>query len=640
MAARIIHHGLQGGNSRYGTHACDRSSRHICSGRFVDIRQPSSFRFAVLSERAIVAVAICSQRIQERCLACKIRCSRKRRFLLCVSILLGGSWALSGSLVPCHGQDIRKSGTGPPDPSDKTAWNEYIKEGRNSPFGLDYVMILNPEIRTPEVARDFGKTVGVRWVSFTRIQWDRIEPDPPENGKHSYAWQDLDEGVQLWQQYGVHITMTLNMKSRWATAPFKDKTFDYAGGPVKKLMMKPFRWYVQKTYMDNLPKPEHMEDYRTFVRSLVERYDGDGTDDMPGLRYPILYYQVGNEYCNEMFWGSTPENYGILLKEASQSARKANKEVKIMLSGVSFNRPFGLYDSELDPKTKAFVEKHTSKYKEDNPTRRGLKRANDFSMKSLEFCNDFDIVDARDAFYGKVRECRRLLDQLGCRGKEIWAGEALCTYPLLPKQALTPIMAYPYPMPSKSLEYRKILMNPKNKRFEEISGWYRGMQAAQTVKVTMAALHAGASRVLMGYALDKQTKVVSGLGFLTFSGLRSATFEELWPAAHTYGLLIKKLDGFQSCKRLSMPKNVYVYECIVKNGKKVIVAFYDDHIGQNHDEPLGVIQAEIPSSGKYAELTHIIKEVGKTEPVIERLEVKNGKLALALSEYPIFIEPL
>jgi hypothetical protein len=415
--------------------------------------------------------------------------------------------------------------------------------------------------------------------------------------------------------------MTLNMKSRWATAPFTEKTFDYAGGPVKKLMMKPFRWYVQKNYMDNLPKQEHMEDYRAFVYQLVERYDGDGVLDMPGLRYPILHYQIGNEYCNEMFWGSTVENYEILLKEAFQSARKANKEAKIILSGVSFDQPSGLYDKELDPRTKAFVEKYTSKYKEDNPTRRGLKRASDFSMKSLKFCNYFDIVDAREAFYGKIYKCRNLLDSLGCRGKEIWSAETLCIYPLLPKQTLTPVVSYPYPMPSKSLEYRKTLMNPKDKKFEEINGWYRSIQAAQSVKVTMAALHAGASKVLMGYAFDKQTKVVSGLGFLTFAGFRSATFEELWPAAHTYGLLINKLDGFQSCKRLTMPKNVYVYECIVKDGKRVTVAFYDDHIGQNHDEPFGVTQVEIPSSGKHVKLTHIIKEKDQKDPVVERLEV-------------------
>ena len=35
--------------------------------------------------------------------------------------------------------------------------------------------------------------------------------------------------------------------------------------------------------------------YAAFVRATVERYDGDGVDDMPGLANPISYWQVGNE---------------------------------------------------------------------------------------------------------------------------------------------------------------------------------------------------------------------------------------------------------------------------------------------------------------------------------------------------------
>lgn len=35
--------------------------------------------------------------------------------------------------------------------------------------------------------------------------------------------------------------------------------------------------------------------YTAFVKASVERYDGDGIDDMPGLANPIKYWQVGNE---------------------------------------------------------------------------------------------------------------------------------------------------------------------------------------------------------------------------------------------------------------------------------------------------------------------------------------------------------
>ena len=42
-----------------------------------------------------------------------------------------------------------------------------------------------------------------------------------------------------------------------------------------------------------LTQPE--EKYLAFVKAAVERYDGDGIDDMPGLKVPIRFWQVENE---------------------------------------------------------------------------------------------------------------------------------------------------------------------------------------------------------------------------------------------------------------------------------------------------------------------------------------------------------
>ncbi len=41
--------------------------------------------------------------------------------------------------------------------------------------------------------------------------------------------------------------------------------------------------------------PTDMQAYTAWVGALVERYDGDGVDDMPGLRAPIRYWEVDNE---------------------------------------------------------------------------------------------------------------------------------------------------------------------------------------------------------------------------------------------------------------------------------------------------------------------------------------------------------
>ena len=51
-----------------------------------------------------------------------------------------------------------------------------------------------------------------------------------------------------------------------------------------------------------LSKPCSMDDYKTFLLKLVDRYDGDGSNDMPGLTKPIKYWDVMNEPEFKMFF--------------------------------------------------------------------------------------------------------------------------------------------------------------------------------------------------------------------------------------------------------------------------------------------------------------------------------------------------
>lgn len=574
-----------------------------------------------------------------------------RRFgptALCLFCFL---WCLfsTGALCSCFGKGIQKKKleapnspertqgleetgkieTIPPNPSDKTAWNTYVQEGWDSPFGLDYVFILGKKYRRPELAYDFGGVVGVRWVNFTKVAWTVIEPRAPKDGRPTYDWSALDEGVRQWQEFGVHILMTLFSYSRWATLPAKDEVFTYLRGPLK--------WYA-KGRVANLPKQEYLKSYRDYIYNLVERYDGDGVRDMPGLRFPILHYQVGNEYCNELFWGGTVQDYGIYLKETFLAARKANEKVKIMLSGVSFDHLEGFYGREVQPSTKAYFDQYLAKVDQDSNIMKALHRANAFSVESMRFCKYFDIVDSREPNYGKIFECKQLLKGFGCPDKEIWSAEVYSTIPIRGKSILA-MIPNGYPAPSKSLEYRKILARPKSRAFPVVNAWYRGMQAAQVVKLCMVALDAGAKKLMMGWAVDAQTRLALGSS-LSFTGLRSETLDKLWPAAYTYRLLIEKLEGIRSCRRVAMPKNIYVYECMVKKNTRVLVAFYDDLNARNHDEPSVTAQAEVPLSCRRARLTHIITEIDQKEPHVEEVVVKDGKVTLTVSPYPVFIEPI
>lgn len=92
--------------------------------------------------------------------------------------------------------------------------------------------------------------------------------------------------------------------------------------------------------------PCDMKAYGDFVEKLVERYDGDGTNDMPGLKTPIKYWEIMNE--PEMqggqpggagedlkFFVGTSQEYLAILKTSYEEIKKADPEAKVAHAGMA-----------------------------------------------------------------------------------------------------------------------------------------------------------------------------------------------------------------------------------------------------------------------------------------------------------------
>jgi len=95
--------------------------------------------------------------------------------------------------------------------------------------------------------------------------------------------------------------------------------------------------------------PSDWEAYQKYVGAAVERYDGDGQNDMPGLKMPIKYWEVMNEpdlqYQNNLpqgeedrslnFYKQGPVEYAQLLIKTSQAIRLADSEAKVLIAGAA-----------------------------------------------------------------------------------------------------------------------------------------------------------------------------------------------------------------------------------------------------------------------------------------------------------------
>ena len=72
---------------------------------------------------------------------------------------------------------------------------------------------------------------------------------------------------------------------------------------------------------------------------VVERYDGDGLDDMPGLKYPIRHWEIGNEpdmqsASHTLFQGNS-EAYLNLLELSYISVKTADPDAVVLIAAPS-----------------------------------------------------------------------------------------------------------------------------------------------------------------------------------------------------------------------------------------------------------------------------------------------------------------
>ena len=93
--------------------------------------------------------------------------------------------------------------------------------------------------------------------------------------------------------------------------------------------------------------PEDLDAYEAAITRLVERYDGDGEDDMPGLERPVLAWEIDNEPDLHHLRPprgeddeaprtdfQTPAEYAEIVRRTSRAIRTADEEALILAGGL------------------------------------------------------------------------------------------------------------------------------------------------------------------------------------------------------------------------------------------------------------------------------------------------------------------
>ncbi|MBI4613125.1 MAG: alpha/beta fold hydrolase [Planctomycetes bacterium] len=238
----------------------------------------------------------------------------------------------------------------------------------SSPFGFHPASVPDP--KDPY---GHAREIGVRWHRGLYAYWILLQPTE----------EDIDGGVFHWEQND----------REWGLVPESMAIFGNIGLPERRGTSEAGKPTLSGW---RLNKPE--EAYLRFVKAAVERYDGDGVDDMPGLSVPIRHWQFENEpdIASEDW-----EGYAHLHEITYDAIKEACPEARIALGGQTgggvavFERFFAPVLSKLGGKRVDIYDIHY--YGDAKMDWRGVK----------------DVYD----------HIRRRLDELGYAKTEVWITE-------------------------------------------------------------------------------------------------------------------------------------------------------------------------------------------------------------------------
>lgn len=160
--------------------------------------------------------------------------------------------------------------------------------------------------------------------------WERPHPGPfywndiQSSATADFNWSTVDDYVSTSQAAGQSIVATIWPYATW------DQSGTYS--PLSDAQIEGFPHLGSYRHA-----PVDTAAYQTFVTAMVERYDGDGVDDMPGLAAAIETWEVSNEpsLTLPVFFDGTASEYVALLQSTYEAVKAADADAVVVNGGMA-----------------------------------------------------------------------------------------------------------------------------------------------------------------------------------------------------------------------------------------------------------------------------------------------------------------
>lgn len=499
--------------------------------------------------------------------------ARKIGFLIIsVFVIVGAGYLFISKPAP-HSQNGSRGFEAPMVPLE-TGGDKKISDPADSPFGFHSSSIIPPQEYKIGNPYAYGADIGVRWErpSFYFV-WTAMQPDI---NRQKFDWDKSDLVVKL-----LPDSMQL-MANLAIGSPRRDANYLNYVKDAKSFL------------------PKDQDAYRAFVMAVVERYDGDGVDDMPDLSHPVKYWQVDNEPPHGM------RDYDELLVISYEAIKRADPEAKVVIGGVPGFPPTHAYMRAFD---REFVPILASLAK---------KKGRYFDIF------DFHWYGNATGDYLGIKEVYEYIDgtigRLGLqKPEEYWITE-MGTYSGDPTLSAAALGGIDYPFQSER------------------------QQAADIVKRSVYSVSLGVKKIFFAFGLKEGFR--NDGGYFDYTGLiydgnlnddKGKGVKKL--GYFTYKKMTEVLDGsdWDSLKNVVEDDGIFVYQ-VTKKGKKVWIA-WNDGKERKTVEIRGIDAKEvsvIEALPRFQEGSEI--EEYSTAFVSETRVPREGIITISIDDSPIFIE--
>ena len=175
---------------------------------------------------------------------------------------------------------------------------QYQRSDQSTLVGLEYALTDSEALTSGMADLLGGAGLAAMKLLGESSQWGKMQ----RRASDPIDFTTTDRFVRQYQRAGVaELIMALKSHSKW--------------GSVKVGLFGK---------QNPTPKPQHRDAYRQWVSAIVERYDADGYQDMPGLKQPVRYFEIGSEFSS--YEPEPVDEYLAMLEIAYQAAKQANPD--------------------------------------------------------------------------------------------------------------------------------------------------------------------------------------------------------------------------------------------------------------------------------------------------------------------------